>query len=48
MLAGGTIGDLHGHRRIVLTGLALFGLASLAAGVAPTNGVLRGGDGCSS
>jgi MFS transporter len=40
MLAGGTIGDLHGHRRVVLAGLALFGLASAAAGAAPTNGVL--------
>jgi DHA2 family methylenomycin A resistance protein-like MFS transporter len=40
MLAGGTVGDLYGHRRVVLTGLALFGLASLAAGAAPTNGVL--------
>src|SRR3954464_10292746 len=40
MLAGGTIGDLHGHRRVVLTGLALFGLASAAAGAAPSTGVL--------
>src|SRR4051794_41372380 len=40
MLAGGTIGDLHGHRRVVLAGLALFGAASLAAGAAPTNAVL--------
>jgi MFS transporter, DHA2 family, methylenomycin A resistance protein len=42
MLAGGTIGDLYGHRRVVLAGLALFGLASLAAGAAPTNAVLVG------
>src|SRR3954466_11767215 len=40
MLAGGTIGDLHGHRRVVLAGLALFGLASLAARAAPTNPAL--------
>jgi DHA2 family methylenomycin A resistance protein-like MFS transporter len=40
MLAGGTIGDLRGHRCVVLTGLALFGLASLAAGVAPSTDVL--------
>src|SRR4051795_8570174 len=40
MRAGGTIGDLHGHRRVVLAGLALFGIASAAAGAAPTNGVL--------
>src|SRR3954453_22083434 len=40
MLAGGTIGDLHGHRRVVLAGFALFGLASLAAGLAPEANVL--------
>jgi DHA2 family methylenomycin A resistance protein-like MFS transporter len=40
MLAGGTVGDLHGHRRVVLAGLWLFGLASLAAGAAPSAGVL--------
>src|SRR4051794_31300609 len=40
MLAGGTVGDLHGHRRVVLAGLALFGAASLAGGAAPTNAVL--------
>src|SRR3954465_15143293 len=40
MLAGGTIGDLHGHRRVVLAGFAVFGLASLAAGAAPDEGVL--------
>jgi DHA2 family methylenomycin A resistance protein-like MFS transporter len=42
MLAGGTVGDLHGHRRVVLSGLALFGVASLAAGLAPSPGVLVG------
>ena len=40
MLAGGTVGDLHGHRRVVLAGLGLFGVASLAAGAAPSPGVL--------
>src|SRR4051812_45888720 len=40
MLAGGTIGDMHGHRRVVLTGLGLFGLASAAAGAAPSDGIL--------
>ena len=40
MLAGGTIGDLHGHRRVVLSGLVAFGVASLAAGAAPTPAVL--------
>jgi MFS transporter, DHA2 family, methylenomycin A resistance protein len=42
MLAGGTIGDLHGHRRVVLAGLGVFGLASLVAGAAPSTGVLVG------
>jgi MFS transporter, DHA2 family, methylenomycin A resistance protein len=42
MLAGGTIGDLHGHRRVVLAGLAIFGVASLAAGAAPSTAVLVG------
>lgn len=35
LLLGGTIGDVYGHKRVVLTGLAVFGLASLACGVAP-------------
>lgn len=35
MLAGGTVGDLHGHRRVVLVGLAVFGLGSLGCGAAP-------------
>jgi MFS transporter, DHA2 family, methylenomycin A resistance protein len=40
MLGGGTIGDLHGHKRVVLVGFALFGLASLGCGLAPDPGVL--------
>src|SRR3954452_18048276 len=40
MLAGGTIGDLHGHRRVVLAAVALFGAASAAAGAAPAEGML--------
>jgi EmrB/QacA subfamily drug resistance transporter len=40
LLLGGRIGDLTGHRRLLVTGLALFGLTSLAAGVAPGTGVL--------
>src|SRR5215212_9031494 len=40
MLAGGTVGDLHGHRRVVLAGLIVFGAGSLLCGVAPTTGVL--------
>jgi MFS transporter, DHA2 family, methylenomycin A resistance protein len=38
MLAGGTIGDLYGHSRVVLTGFAVFGAASLCAGLAPGAG----------
>jgi DHA2 family methylenomycin A resistance protein-like MFS transporter len=40
MLAGGTTGDLHGHRRVVLAGLCVFGAASLACGAAPSAGAL--------
>jgi MFS transporter, DHA2 family, methylenomycin A resistance protein len=42
MLAGGTIGDLHGHKRIVLTGFVVFGAASLGCGLSPTTGLLVG------
>ncbi|MGY2873879.1 MFS transporter, DHA2 family, methylenomycin A resistance protein [Marmoricola sp. URHA0025 HA25] len=40
LLAGGTVGDGLGHRRVVLSGMAVFGLASAACVVAPTTGVL--------
>src|SRR4051812_36407414 len=40
MLAGGTIGDLHGHKRVVLTGLAVFGAGSAGCGLAPSVGLL--------
>jgi DHA2 family methylenomycin A resistance protein-like MFS transporter len=42
MLAGGTVGDLHGHKRGVLTGLATFGVASLGCALAPSAAVLVG------
>jgi len=42
MLAGGTVGDLSGHKKIVLTGLVVFGLGSVACGIAPDVGVLVG------
>jgi DHA2 family methylenomycin A resistance protein-like MFS transporter len=42
MLGGGTVGDLHGHKRIVLAGFGLFGLASLGCGFAQATGVLVG------
>ena len=35
LLLGGRLADLFGRRRLFLTGLVLFGSASLAAGVAP-------------
>jgi MFS family permease len=42
LLLGGRIGDLTGHRRLLVCGLALFGVTSLAAGLAPSAGVLIG------
>jgi DHA2 family methylenomycin A resistance protein-like MFS transporter len=42
MLAGGTIGDLHGHKRVVLVGLAAFGVASIGCGLAPGTATLVG------
>jgi MFS family permease len=42
LLLGGRIGDLTGHRRLLVSGLALFGVTSLAAGLAPGAGVLIG------
>src|SRR5947209_11575317 len=42
MLAGGTVGDLRGHKRIVLCGLFVFGLGSIGCGLAPDVGVLVG------
>jgi len=37
LLFGGRVGDLAGHRRVLLIGLAGFGAASLAAGLSPTS-----------
>ena len=42
LLLGGRLGDLTGHRRLLVCGLALFGVTSLAAGLAPGAGVLIG------
>ncbi|HEX2667351.1 MAG TPA: DHA2 family efflux MFS transporter permease subunit [Gammaproteobacteria bacterium] len=40
LLLGGRLGDLYGHRKIFLAGLALFTLASLACGVAGSQSFL--------
>ncbi len=40
LLLGGRLGDLFGHRRLFLSGIGLFTLASLACGLATTQGVL--------
>jgi DHA2 family methylenomycin A resistance protein-like MFS transporter len=40
LLAGGTIGDLRGHKPVVLIGLTIFGAASMACGLAWSTGVL--------
>ena len=40
LLLGGRLGDLFGHRRLFLAGICLFTLASLACGLATTQGLL--------
>ena len=40
MLPCGDFGDRHGHKRVVLAGLSLFGVGSLCAGLAPGPAVL--------
>ena len=40
LLLGGRLGDLFGHRRLFLVGIALFTLASLACGLATSQGLL--------
>ena len=40
LLLGGRLGDLFGHRRLFLIGISLFTLASLACGVANSQGLL--------
>jgi EmrB/QacA subfamily drug resistance transporter len=40
LLFGGRLGDLTGHRRLMIIGLTLFGVTSLSAGLAQTSAVL--------
>src|ERR671936_2229343 len=40
LLLGGRLGDLFGHQRLFIAGITLFTLASLACGLATTQGLL--------
>ncbi len=40
LLLGGRLGDLYGHRRLFLAGITLFTVASLACGLANSQGLL--------
>src|SRR2546425_11441703 len=40
LLLGGRLGDLYGHRRLFLSGIGLFTVASAACGLSTTQGLL--------
>src|SRR3954449_6215224 len=40
LLLGGRLGDLYGHRKLFLAGIAFFTVASLACGLAPSQTML--------
>src|SRR4051794_21198126 len=40
LLLGGRLGDLYGHRRLFLSGVGLFTLASIACGLSTSQGML--------
>src|SRR3954447_13803113 len=40
LLLGGRLGDLYGRRRVFMTGLVIFGVASLLGGLATNEGLL--------
>src|SRR5215216_7222781 len=42
LLLGGRLGDLFGHRRLFLIGIAFFTAASIACGLSTTQGLLVG------
>jgi MFS family permease len=42
LVTGARLGDIFGHRRVYLGGVALFTLASLGCGLAPSSGMLIG------
>jgi EmrB/QacA subfamily drug resistance transporter len=43
MLTGGTLGDLFGRKKVMLSGVAIFCAGSVVAAVAPSSGVLIAG-----